>query len=206
MVIRSRTAVSWTFLHWFYNIKVKCYFWFYFLPSCSHAAGVPLTSTCPVIFWQALESEFVSSQLHQWIDLIFGYKQRGPEAARALNVFHYRTYEGATRLDSMTDPSHREVWHALITMETKAMMQQLPVCICPDMRCSSGNIHVMHLAVSNCHTNSTWEFWAELLVHCCYFGIIWFPFSCMYSNFATISFRSQRLNNIGDEVRYLVLN
>ena len=26
---------------------------------------------------QALESEFVSCQIHQWIDLIFGYKQRG---------------------------------------------------------------------------------------------------------------------------------
>ncbi|TRY90962.1 hypothetical protein DNTS_022194, partial [Danionella cerebrum] len=37
----------------------------------------------------ALESEFVSCQLHQWIDLIFGYKQRGPEAIRALNLFHY---------------------------------------------------------------------------------------------------------------------
>lgn len=29
---------------------------------------------------QALESDLVSCQLNQWIDLIFGYKQRGPEA------------------------------------------------------------------------------------------------------------------------------
>ncbi|XP_043969735.1 lipopolysaccharide-responsive and beige-like anchor protein [Gambusia affinis] len=63
---------------------------------------------------QALESEFVSCQLHQWIDLIFGYKQQGPEAARALNVFYYLTYEGAVNLSSINDPMLREAVEAQI--------------------------------------------------------------------------------------------
>ncbi|XP_042638534.1 neurobeachin, partial [Orycteropus afer afer] len=65
----------------------------------------------------ALESEFVSCQLHQWIDLIFGYKQRGPEAVRALNVFHHLTYEGPVTLDSIGDPVLREIPQAYFLRE-----------------------------------------------------------------------------------------
>ena len=32
-----------------------------------------------------MESEYVSQNIHHWIDLIFGYKQRGEEAEKAHN-------------------------------------------------------------------------------------------------------------------------
>jgi hypothetical protein len=36
----------------------------------------------------------VSENLHDWIDLIFGYKQRGLAAEEAMNVFIHLTYDG----------------------------------------------------------------------------------------------------------------
>ncbi|KAJ1996992.1 hypothetical protein GGI04_005565, partial [Coemansia thaxteri] len=55
----------------------------------------------------ALESEHVSANLHKWVDLIFGFKQRGTEAVKAHNVFYYLTYEGAVNLDAIQDPVER---------------------------------------------------------------------------------------------------
>jgi hypothetical protein len=53
----------------------------------------------------ALESEHVSAHLHEWIDLIFGFKQRGKAAKEAHNVFYYLTYYGAVDLDQIEDVS-----------------------------------------------------------------------------------------------------
>jgi lysosomal-trafficking regulator len=41
-----------------------------------------------LIHRQALESDFVRRHLNLWIDLIFGFKQRGNAAVSAINVFH----------------------------------------------------------------------------------------------------------------------
>jgi hypothetical protein len=61
----------------------------------------------PQIFIQkhreALESPFVSANLHKWIDLVFGAKQQGEAAVDATNVFHYLSYHGAKDLDAIQD-------------------------------------------------------------------------------------------------------
>jgi hypothetical protein len=41
---------------------------------------------------QALESAQVTATLHQWIDLVFGFKQTGQPSIDAINVFHPATY------------------------------------------------------------------------------------------------------------------
>ncbi|XP_019855658.1 PREDICTED: lipopolysaccharide-responsive and beige-like anchor protein [Amphimedon queenslandica] len=52
---------------------------------------------------QALESDYVSANLHQWVDLIFGYKQNGPEAIKSTNVFYHITYPGSVNWQAITD-------------------------------------------------------------------------------------------------------
>jgi factor associated with neutral sphingomyelinase activation len=61
---------------------------------------------------QALESDYVSNNLHLWIDLIFGCKQRSIED---FNVFHPLTYEGSVDFDKLTDPVERIAFEVQIT-------------------------------------------------------------------------------------------
>lgn len=62
----------------------------------------------------ALESDVVSASLHNWIDLIFGYKQRGDAAIEADNLFYYLTYDGAVDVEAETDPDKRASLQAQI--------------------------------------------------------------------------------------------
>ncbi|ORM41318.1 Protein FAN [Babesia sp. Xinjiang] len=67
----------------------------------------------------ALESEHVSKHLHEWIDLIFGYKQAGLESIKSDNTFHPLSYLSSVRVGKL--PMTGATQNLLRTMEPKAI-------------------------------------------------------------------------------------
>ena len=49
----------------------------------------------------AFESEYVSSNINNWIDLIYGYKQRGKEGEKVNNIFRFPSYADLVPIDQM---------------------------------------------------------------------------------------------------------
>ena len=63
----------------------------------------------------ALESDFVSENLCDWVDLIFGYKQKGEEAEKATNLFFDFTYEGSIDINKYKNKSNLDEYNSLIS-------------------------------------------------------------------------------------------
>lgn len=71
----------------------------------------------------ALESDVCSAMLPDWIDLVFGRKQQGPEAIKANNVFFYLTYYGSVDVASIKDDALRQATELQIAHFGQCPMQ-----------------------------------------------------------------------------------
>ncbi|XP_019382698.1 PREDICTED: lysosomal-trafficking regulator isoform X1 [Gavialis gangeticus] len=66
-----------------------------------------------LIHRQTLESDHVSQTICHWIDLVFGYKQKGKASVQAINVFHPATYFGMD-VSAVEDPVQRRALETMI--------------------------------------------------------------------------------------------
>lgn len=62
----------------------------------------------------ALESDYVSSSLHQWIDLVFGCRQRGDAATQCCNDFADTTYFDSAAIKSFGNEYERNAMKVLV--------------------------------------------------------------------------------------------
>jgi hypothetical protein len=80
------------------------------LPPWAHGSA----PTFIYLMRKALESDYVSEHLSDWIDLFFGYKQTDQPAVNAANLYHPDMYESAWTKETLNDPGR--------SMEIRAVM------------------------------------------------------------------------------------
>uniref|UniRef100_A0A8C0C2E6 Lysosomal trafficking regulator n=1 Tax=Buteo japonicus TaxID=224669 RepID=A0A8C0C2E6_9AVES len=78
-----------------------------------------------LIHRQALESDHVSQTICHWIDLVFGYKQKGKASVQAINVFHPATYFGMD-VSAVEDPVQRRALETMIKTYGQTPRQLFP--------------------------------------------------------------------------------
>lgn len=110
---------------------------------------------------EALESEIVSTTIHEWVDLVFGTAQVGKEAARRHNVFHHLTYEGSVDLNAITDPTRRAAAeaHVMNFGQTPAQLfrkphpkRAPPPVPAPALRCAPGRFELVTVVEPRRHS------------------------------------------------------
>ncbi|EAY23124.1 Beige/BEACH domain containing protein [Trichomonas vaginalis G3] len=70
---------------------------------------------------KALESDFVSKNLNNWIDLVFGYKQKGEESRKCDNTFSPYLYDDIWTNENLNDPVKKSEIEA-----SKMFLGQIP--------------------------------------------------------------------------------
>ena len=82
---------------------------------------------------KALESDHVSENLHKWIDLVFGCKQKGEAAIEANNLFFHMTYEGAVDLKKLQILERDRQLRIKLESSDKHQSNCLRVVMCHEM-------------------------------------------------------------------------
>ncbi|KAK8847191.1 hypothetical protein M9Y10_019774 [Tritrichomonas musculus] len=108
---------------------------------------------------KALESDFVSSNLSNWIDLIWGYKQNGNEANKANNLFRSELYETVWKQENINESKIKEIQLKFGQIPLKLFDEKHPKR--KNFMPSKSSIQIFNSPVTSPHQKSS-----DFPVHC----------------------------------------